>query len=197
VELLRRHDDGAWQELWKALSRRARGLARQRLLRLGLSSHGAESVVVDAFASLDKRVRANKVRPDDTPTSLWPLLAKIVNRKAARRYERERAQKRDRDRVQREADAADPAQAPLAAAVSRELSPEAAAVRAEQLAEALEAVARDDTEGELLLRWMEGWSAEELAQELGLSTEFIELRLNTLWRRLKKYLEDLEGDGGD
>jgi RNA polymerase sigma factor (sigma-70 family) len=193
LDRLQANDLATWLDFWEQYHKRVRGLAKHRLVELGLSGNAAEDVVQEAFTSLWNRVKKGRLKREDSAETLWGLLAQITRRKANKKWIHERAQKRDRSRTQREADAHDPANSPMQGAASSEASP-LDALMAEEFLDLVNRVAHDTTEHEVLLLWFFLEDEEEIARTVGVDPDYVRMLVALLLARLKRLRDDPNTD---
>jgi DNA-directed RNA polymerase specialized sigma24 family protein len=189
LDRLQANDPSTWMDFWEQYHKRVRGLARHRLVELGLSGNAAEDVMQEAFTSLWNRVKKGGLKRADSAETLWGLLAQITRRKANKKWMHERAQKRDRSRTQREADAQDPASSPIQGVAGKEASP-LDALMAEEFLDLLKRVAQDATEHEVLLLWFFLEDEVEIARTVRLDPDYVRILVALLLGRLRKLRDE-------
>jgi RNA polymerase sigma-70 factor (ECF subfamily) len=161
-------------------TRRLIGLARAHLDAKLQHKIDPEDVVQSAYKSFLLRYGGTEVAGQSLD-ALWNLLTVITLRKCADRIRYHRAERRD---VTREAAAASPeGLEPWRETIGREPTPEHAAV----LAETVEQILRDVPAAErpVIELSLQGYSAQEVSQQLGRA----ERSVRRLRERLKRQLE--------
>lgn len=183
---LRRGDSAATRVVWQRYIERLVVLARRQLGRAGRTVADEEDVVVDAFQSFFRGMRANRFAKMETRDDLWQVLAMLVSRKAVnqRRFLRRkkrggvadnfaggRASNSGMGKSWRFADTkASPAPGPEEIAMFREELQH----RMEQL--------DDPLLRKVALLKMEGYSNEEIAAEIDRHERSVERKLNLIRR---------------
>jgi DNA-directed RNA polymerase specialized sigma24 family protein len=160
----------AAQPLWENYFRRLVARARLRLARLPRRAADEEDVALSAFASFCRAAERGRFPDLHDRDDLWQLLVLLTDRKACDLANAQRRQKRGGGNVLDEAALQGPhanaGSSPLAAALSREPSPEFAARAAEECRRLLDALGDDDLR-QVAVRKLEGYSVEEIAAQLG------------------------------
>jgi RNA polymerase sigma factor (sigma-70 family) len=174
---LRAGDDAAAQELWNRYFTRLVQVAQTRLRHLARESSG-EDVALSALKSVMIGVRENRFPDLDDRTSLWPLLVTITARKAISQQRRQLARKRSA--------ANEKPVTEVQAYIGHEPSPEFAVEVADQI-EHLVREMNDEVLGTIVQRKLEGYTHEEIADELGCSPR-------TVIRKLKRIRQEWEED---
>jgi RNA polymerase sigma factor (sigma-70 family) len=178
LERLKDGDEAAAQMLWTRYFSQLVALAGHRLRGLHQGADN-EDVALSVLKSAMVGVQNNRF-PDLTDrTGLWPLLVTMTARKAINEIKRQRTKKRD---VAAEDHAAD-----VYLFAAQEPSPEFALKIAEEV-ERLVAALGDETLRTIVARKLEGYTNEEIAKELDVSTRTIVRKL----RRIRQEWE--EGD---
>jgi DNA-directed RNA polymerase specialized sigma24 family protein len=165
-------------------------LVRVAARRRGLSPrNGAdadeEDAALSAFASFCAGAAEGQFPRMNDREELWRLLVVIAARKVGDQLDRARAQKRggDRNRVKLTSDSTWGAELP--AAFSREPTPEAAAIIAEETDRLLDRLG-DETLQSIALWRMEGHAVDEIAQRLDCTRRTVTRKLEMIrnaWRR--------------
>jgi DNA-directed RNA polymerase specialized sigma24 family protein len=188
---LKEGDDGAAQRLWERYFDRLVRLARKRLQasRRAGADEDEEDAALSAFDSFCGGAARGRFPQLSDREDLWQLLVVITARKAAAQAQRRRAQKRGGDwfRVDASPAAGDAAaEGPglaLEAVVGREPTPEFAAMVAEESRRLLDRLG-DDSLRQIALWRMEGYTNDEIAEQLGCARRTVARRLElvrTLW----------------
>jgi RNA polymerase sigma-70 factor (ECF subfamily) len=163
-------------------TRRLIGLARGHLDARLQHKIDPEDVVQSAFKSFFLRYGEGALGAEGWD-GLWGLLTLITLRKCADRVRHLRAERRDISR-----EAASPAEGaePWREAISREPSPEEAAVLAETVEQVLRGL--DEKERPIFELSLQGYSAQEISESLGRA----ERSVRRLRERLRRQLERLQ-----
>jgi RNA polymerase sigma-70 factor (ECF subfamily) len=178
---LRDRDSEAAREVFNRFAGRLIGLARTRLDGMVRAKVGPEDVVQSVFKSFF-RCQAEGQFDVRNWDGLWSLLVVITARKCGRQLRRFRSAGRD---VRKEVAPPDPGEdsAPGWEALSRDPSPEEAAV----LAETLEQVMRDlnERERQVLGLRLQGYTVPEISTRVGRTEYTVQGILKRVRRRLE------------
>ncbi|MFO0868872.1 MAG: ECF-type sigma factor [Pirellulales bacterium] len=180
IDGLRAGEDAAARRLWESFFDRLLAVARQRLRSTNRAVHDDEDVVLSAFKSFCLGVRNGRFPQLRDREDLWRLLFVITARKIADQFAFQGRAKRSGEREIELSRVAGPSRNGAAdLLLSAEPSPEFAAECADQLRHLLEQLQHEDLQQVAILK-MEGYTNEEIAQQLrrGLST--IERKLRTI-----------------
>jgi DNA-directed RNA polymerase specialized sigma24 family protein len=176
LDQLRAGNPAAAQPLWERYFRRLVGLARKRLQDTPRGVADAEDVALSAFHSFCRGVEAGRFPQLHDRANLWHLLVVITARKAQRFAEHE-------GRLKRGGSARLEEGVNLDQLVGSEPTPEFAAMVAEECRRLFAAL--EDAELERVAqRKMEGYTTDEIAQELGYVSRTVERKLRlirTVW----------------
>ena len=183
LESLRTGDSVAAQNLWNRYFAQLVGVAHQRLNRVSAESSG-EDVALSALKSVVLGVRANRFQDVTDRTNLWPLLVTITARKAISELRRQLAKKRSAKQSQPATD--------LLALISDDPSPEFALQVADEL-QRLVTSFDDETLRKVAFHKLEGYSNEEIANDLGCSTRTVIRKLN----RIRQEWEEIAAQDSD
>ena len=167
LDELRNRNDVAAQELWDRYFAQLVPLAR-RQLRGTARDADEEDVALSALKSAMLGVQHNRFPDLHDRTGLWPLLVTITARKAVNELKRQRTKKRDRASEQPMADEQQIA--------GIEPSPDFAL----RLAEAIQSLVHDLGDATLQTiaqRKLEGYTNEDIAKELNVSTRTVVRKL--------------------
>jgi RNA polymerase sigma factor (sigma-70 family) len=162
--------DDAAQELWNRYFAQLIVVAR-RNLRGMTRDVDEEDVALSALKSAMLGVQNNRFPDLADRTELWPLLVTITARKALNEVKRQRTKKRDSATEQRLAD--------IELVIGADPSPGFAA----QLEEAIHSLVEflgDDSLQLVARQKLEGWSNDEIAQHLGVSTRTVVRKLTRI-----------------
>jgi DNA-directed RNA polymerase specialized sigma24 family protein len=173
-------DAVAVQGLWERYFRRLVGLARKKLAGSPRRSADEEDVALSAFDSFCRNAERGLFPQLLDRDSLWRLLVVITARKSAHLL-------RDENRLKRgggvglHTETAEDAEGPviLDEVLSREPSPEFAALAAEEHQRLLAALGEDELRSVALWR-MEGYTVEEIAARLGYAPRSIKRKLQLI-----------------
>ncbi len=174
--------DQAEHELWGRYFRRLVGLAKMKLGDAPRVAEDEEDVAVSALRSFYSGVAAGRFPDLGDRHNLWALLAKITACKAINQRNRQLAQKRGGGRVLSEGQLASPSsmnQRQLAEFVEEGLTPSFIAAVNEQCQELMSCLP-DDKLRLVAHRKLEGYTNEEIAQELGVVERTIERKLGLI-----------------
>ena len=180
---LKAGDQDAAQPLWERYFQRLVGLARARLrssARPGVVED-EEDAALSAFDSLCTGAMRGKFPLLADRDDLWRLLVIITARKAQDQLQRRRAQKRGGGLVVGESDLVGPGgeEGGFDQIAGREPTPEFALMVAEQCSRLLE-VLGDDTLRRVATLKMEGYTGEEIADQLGCSLRTVANKLKLI-----------------
>ncbi len=189
-------DESAVESLWNRFSERLLGIARQRLREHRRRSSDEEDVVLSAFKSFCLGATAGRYPELDDRQSAWKLLLTITLRKANAELERQFAQKRGGGRVVGESvfgprDASSSAHG-LVGVPDDQLGPDLVVMMDEQCKQLLDRL-NDETLQRIALGKLEGYTNQELAEQLNLSVATIERKLRRIRNEWGKELENGPG----
>jgi RNA polymerase sigma factor (sigma-70 family) len=176
VELWRAGDEHAARQLFDCYVERLVALARRRLSQRLASRVDPEDIVQSVFRTFFGRVKAGQFHVEHQD-DLCKLLVRITVHKTLRQVEFHKAAKRD---VTAEAGQDDEPQERLRELLTREPSPDAAAVFLDQLEHFLSGL--KPQERQILELRLQGYSNEEIAEKLG-----------TYDRKVRRILERIRG----
>jgi DNA-directed RNA polymerase specialized sigma24 family protein len=183
IDQLKAGDRAAIQPLWERYFPQMVRLARQRLRAAPRRLADEEDVALSAFDSFCRRAEAGRFPLLTDRDSLWSYLIIYTVRKASHLIRSECRQKRGGGQVQDETSLAGPDEGPgLAQVLSREPTPELAALVAEEYRLLLERL--PDAGLRSVAQWkLEGYTNDEIASRLGCVRRSVE-RMLQLIRRL-------------
>ena len=184
IARLKAGDQAAAQGLWERYFRRLVSLARHRLRAAPRQAADEEDVALSAFDSFCRGAARGRFPVLQDRDNLWPLLVVITARKAQDLRARENRRKRKPAPVQ---EAAAPAAAPTALEdlIGREPTPAFAAQVAEECRRLLDRLGDEGLRAIALLK-MEGYTDEEVAEQLGCVSRTVRRRLQmirSLWQQ--------------
>jgi DNA-directed RNA polymerase specialized sigma24 family protein len=171
------NQDGA-QKLWDRFSRRLLGLARKRLADAPRRAADEEDVALSAFDSFCRGVENGCFSHLQDREDLWQLLVVITVRKAIDQRTFETRQKRGGAAGGSTLDA-EALGAALDGLLSREPSPELAAIMAEECGRLMELLGDTELQSIALLK-MEGYTDEEIGMQLGCARRTVQRRLRLI-----------------
>ena len=182
---LKAGDQAAAQVLWERYFDHLVRLARRRLAlsrRTG-ADEDEEDAALSAFDSFCAGLAGGRFPRLEDRDDLWRLLVVITARKASAQADRRRALKRGGDFSRLDAAWQDDSFAasadPLIQIVSREPSPEFAAMVADETAHLLDRL--DDPALRQIALWrMEGYTSDEIADRLGCARRTVARRLDLI-----------------
>lgn len=172
----------AEHDLWDRYFRRLVGLARMKLGDAPRGAEDEEDVAVSALRSFYSGVAAGRFPKLGDRHNLWALLAKITACKAINQRHRQLAKKRGGGRVLSEAQIAQPGsmnERQLAEFVEDGLTPDFIIAVNEQCQELMDRLP-DETLRLIAHRKLEGYTNDEIAQELGVVTRTVERKLGLI-----------------
>lgn len=172
----------AEHDLWDRYFRRLVALARMKLGDAPRGAEDEEDVAVSALRSFYSGVAAGRFPNLEDRHNLWALLAKMTACKAINQRNRQLAKKRGGGRVLSEGQIANPGsmnERQLAEFVQDGLTPDFIAAINEQCQELMDRLP-DDKLRLVAHRKLEGYTNEEIAQELGVVQRTIERKLGLI-----------------
>jgi DNA-directed RNA polymerase specialized sigma24 family protein len=179
-------DSAAAQQLWQRYFARLVELARRKLRGSPRRAADEEDVALSAFDSFFRGMEQGRFPRLCDRDGLWGLLATLIARKAAHQRRDERRLKRGGGAAVVRASSSDGDDgALLDQLLSREPTPELAAEVAEEYRRLLRSLDDRVLEAVALAR-MDGYSVEEIAQQLHCSPRSIKRKLNLIrgiWER--------------
>jgi DNA-directed RNA polymerase specialized sigma24 family protein len=171
--------DDAVQTLWERYYHQLVHLARKRLRAAPRGLADEEDIALSAFDSFCRGAATGRYPRLGGRSDLWRLLVTITCRKVADELEREHAAKRDRRRLQNQAERDSMGEGVMARIIGREPSPEFAAVMAEQCHLLLDRLG-DRSLQQIALWKMEGYQNEDIARRMSCSLRSIERKLGLI-----------------
>jgi RNA polymerase sigma factor (sigma-70 family) len=176
IDMLKRGDRAAAEELWDSYIHRLVALARLRLGGMARRAADEEDVALSAFDSLCRRAEGGRFARLTDRDDLWRILVLITERKAIDLMRREGRQSRGDGRVvafsdvesQRPDDVVDPGP-----------TPEFAAQVLDEFRELLERLG-DDSLRSVALAKMEGYTNKQIADRLGCIEKTVERKLRSI-----------------
>lgn len=173
-------DPDAAQRLWVRYFERLVKLAQKNLPEYACRAFDAEDVALSALRCFHQAATEGRYPQLRDRDSLWGLLVLITARKARSYLRRERRKKRGDGTVQGESGfvpaGADPEMAGIDQVIGTQPTPEFAAQTAEECRRLLGLLA-DATLRLIAVRKLEGYTAEEIAEELRCTTRTVQRRL--------------------
>jgi DNA-directed RNA polymerase specialized sigma24 family protein len=191
IRALKQGDQAGAQGLWEAYFRRLVGLAHARLRDSPRRIADEEDVALSAFDSFHNGIRQGRYPSIQERDDLWRLLVVITARKACDYGQHVRRQKRGGGCVVGETElvAGDSSEADgLAQFVGLEPTPEFVAILAEQF-QVLLARMPDVLTRRLAELKFEGYTNEEIAKQLDVTTRTVERKLQLVRTLLKSEAE--------
>jgi DNA-directed RNA polymerase specialized sigma24 family protein len=194
---LKEGDLAAAQPLWERYFARLVGVARGKLkkVRRTSASEDEEDAALSAFNSFCGGIARGRFPQLSDRDDLWKLLVVITARKAMAQAQREGRQKRGGGRVVDEAvlfgagTADDGSIAGLERIAGDGPTPEFAAMMAEEC-ERLLASLDDDSLRQVALSRMEGYTNDEIADQLGCARRTIARRLDLIRKTWMSFVEE-------
>jgi DNA-directed RNA polymerase specialized sigma24 family protein len=164
---------GAAQRLWERYFCRMVHLARARLRTAGI--HGEEEdVALSAFAKFCHAARQRRFPNLTNRDDLWRLLVVVTMRKVSHRRRLEQTQKRGGG-IARPGDC----EPPVDQVVGREPAPDLAALVADELQARIASLKEADLVV-VALRKLDGYTNDEIAEQLGCARSTVERRLRLI-----------------
>jgi RNA polymerase sigma factor (sigma-70 family) len=168
-------DPEAARQLWQGYFHRLVELARKSLKALPRGAADEEDVALSAFDSFCQGAARGRFPRLNDRDDLWQVLFVLTQRKAIDLIQHETREKRDFRKAQPAADQ----NSPLANVAGTEPDPAFAAQVAEEFRRLLSALP-DDGLRALAVRKMEGYTNEEIKDQLGCSLATVERRLKLI-----------------
>ncbi|HVS38466.1 MAG TPA: ECF-type sigma factor [Gemmataceae bacterium] len=186
INLLKGGDRVAVQPLWERYFRLLVSRARAALGAAPRRAADEEDVALSAFGSFCKGVEKGRFPRLDDRNDLWRILLSLTARKAAHQKRDESRLKRGGGAVRPETDLPDAADGDgvLAQAMGAEPTPQFAAEVAEESRRLFDKLG-DDVLRSIAQRKLEGYTAEEIAEQLGCAPRTVNRKLaeiRDLWR---------------
>jgi DNA-directed RNA polymerase specialized sigma24 family protein len=179
-------DPAAVEKLWERYFRRLVSLARKKLADAPRRAADEEDVALSAFNSFCINVENGRFPQLLDRDGLWRLLVVVTVRKAAHLRRDEGRQKRGGGAIhQTETTRADDGSPMLEAILSKEPSPEFAALASEEHERLMRSLGNDELRS--VAQWrMEGYSVEEIAGKLNYAPRSIKRKLQlirSIWEK--------------
>jgi DNA-directed RNA polymerase specialized sigma24 family protein len=181
-------DDADIHRLWSRYFQRLVRLAGTRLPKHCRRAFDEEDVALSAFQSFCERAEGGQFPQLSDRHDLWRLLATLTIRKAIMTIRHQGRQKRGGGHVLGESALMGPADAEgqgMAEFLSREPTPDEAARFCEQYDQLLASL-EHPTLKTIAMRKLDGYSSEEIAGELGITSRTVDRKLQlirTVWER--------------
>jgi DNA-directed RNA polymerase specialized sigma24 family protein len=191
-------DLAAAQPLWERYFARLVGVARGKLKKVRRTSAGEdeEDAAISAFNSFCGGMARGRFPQLADRDDLWKLLVVITARKAMAQAQREGRKKRGGGRVVDEAvlfgqgSGDDGSMAGLERIAGEGPSPEFAAMMAEECQRLLDSL-DDDSLRQVALSRMEGYTNDEIADQLGCARRTIARRLDLIRKTWTSFVEEV------
>jgi DNA-directed RNA polymerase specialized sigma24 family protein len=191
-------DLAAAQPLWERYFSRLVGVARGKLKKVRRTSAGEdeEDAAISAFNSFCGGMARGRFPQLADRDDLWKLLVVITARKAMAQAQREGRKKRGGGRVVDEAvlfgqgSGDDGSMAGLERIAGEGPSPEFAAMMAEECQRLLDSL-DDDSLRQVALSRMEGYTNDEIADQLGCARRTIARRLDLIRKTWTSFIEEV------
>ena len=183
IDQLQLGDPAAVQQLWQRDFHRLVGLARKKLADTSRRVADEEDVALSAFDSFCRNAEQGRFPDLAGRDGLWRLLVVITVRKAGRLVRDQARLKRGGGAVEGAAAAEGPGL--LEEVLSREPDPAFAAAAADEHRLLMAALGDDDLR-RVAQRRLEGYSVEEIAEQLGFAPRSIKRKLQLirgLWEK--------------
>jgi DNA-directed RNA polymerase specialized sigma24 family protein len=191
ISELKAGERAATQPLWEAYFQRLVAHARRQLAGVPRRAADEEDVALSAFDSFCRSAEQGRFPQLHDRQDLWQLLVLLTDRKACNLAHAERRQKRGQGKVLDEAAAAGAAEsgadAPLATVLGHEPSPAFAAQVAEECRRLLGMLGDPELQHVAGAK-MEGYTVQEIAQQLGVVPRTVKRWLQLIRRTWEQEL---------
>lgn len=179
-------DEAAVQAIWERYFEKLVHLARHKLERMPRRAEDEEDVALSAMQSFHEGLVAGRFPCLNDRHDLWKLLVTITARKAAAQRKRHHAQKRGGGRVRGESVFFLPEEGMerdggIAQIIGKQPTPDFACQVAETCGTLLEQLGDEDLQTIALCK-MQGYSNEEIAEELDCAVRTVERKLARIRR---------------
>jgi DNA-directed RNA polymerase specialized sigma24 family protein len=181
---LKAGDPAAAQQLWQGYFQRLVGLARKRLQGASRRVADEEDVALSAFDSFCRGAAGDRFPRLNDRDDLWQLLVMITARKAIDLRQHEGRRKRGGGAAHVEAGSGGDATSvddALGQVIGREPTPEFAAQVAEECRRLLDLLEEPELRAVALAK-MEGYTTEQIAEQLGCVPRTVERKLGLIRR---------------
>ncbi|MCO6455182.1 MAG: helix-turn-helix domain-containing protein [Pirellulaceae bacterium] len=185
LDSLKRGDDEAARQLWNRYFARLVGLARSRLAAAPTRLADEEDAALSAFDSFCRGAEQGRFRQLEDRDDLWQLLVVLTVRKILDQRNYERRQKRAARHADGELAAAELTLEQWDQVLGGEPTPEMAAIVAEEFSRLMGRLEDAELRSIALLK-MEGYTNQEVAEQLGCARRTVQRRLQlikTLWEQ--------------
>ena len=194
IKKVRLGDEAAAQELWDKYSERIVEVARRSLKDSSRRVQDEEDVAVIAFKSLLAGITGGRFPELDHRDQLWRLLMVITTRKAAAAIEKDHRQKRGGGDVRGDSavmvsENEGSVLGGFDGLASENPAPDIAAVMADQTQQLLASLP-DETAQKVAALKIEGFTHQEIADKLDITTRTVERRLKQIRELWQKILSD-------
>ncbi|MDC0935797.1 ECF-type sigma factor [Pirellulales bacterium] len=183
---IKSRDDESARQLWERYAARLLNLARRQLAGQPPGIADEEDIAQSVFAAVCRGAAAGRFRDLTDRDELWWLLLTVTRRKIADQQRRSLAQKRGGGQVASEADLGSPADPAdglrLDDLMADEPTPAFLVMMDEQFDRLLHLL-RDDPLRDVARQRLEGYTVQEIAEAMSLSTRSIERKLQLIRRR--------------
>ena len=176
LDLLKRGDRDAAEQLWTAYIQRLVGLARMKIGGAARRAADEEDVALSAFDSFCRRAEQGQFPRLADRDDLWQLLVVLTERKAIDLMRREGRKMRGEGKVLSLSDEAVPAAERL---LDPAPSPEFAAQAAEEFRRLLSLLGEESLRNVALWK-MEGYTNQQIAGRLGCIEQTVERKLRSI-----------------
>ena len=193
ISKLRGGQNDALQELWERYSDRLVELARQRLENAPKQMADEHDIVNSVFHSLCRGAQAGRLSDLRSRDELWWLLLAITKRKIVDHLRRETAQKRGAGRVATEANLVGDDPTSVAFCVDQLIAPEPSPDLVVMLGEEhdrLLSLLRDDRLRQVASMRIEGYTVQEIADQLQMGKRSVERKLDLIRKRWAEEMGD-------
>lgn len=180
IDQLKAGENEAAREIWERYFDKLLNVARRRLGSIPRRSFDEEDIAVSVFDSLYKGAEAGRFEEMRDRTDLWKLLVTITRQKAVDRIRREVAEKRGGGATRGESvfvnKNAPERMSGIDGMLREDPTPELLVAMEEQNQRLLE-ILRDDTLRKVAVLKLHGYTNDEVADQLGVTTRTVERKL--------------------
>ena len=189
IEGLKANQPTAIEKLWERYSERLVGLARSKLGNAPKAVADEDDIATDVFHSLWRGAQEGRFDDLHHRDQLWWLFVTITQQKVVDHYRRETALKRGNGQVVSMEDLS--TDQGIERLISTEPTPELLAVMDEEYRRLLN-LSKDETHRKIAAWRFEGYTVEEIAKRLDVSSRTVERKLKIIRKQWGLDLSDEE-----
>lgn len=181
-------DESAARQIWNTYFEKLVRLAKAKLGSFPKRMADEEDVAISAMRSFCRAAAAGRYSELEDRNGLWRLLLTITTRKAYRHIRDQKAEKRGGGKVEDEGafdKLGGDGQVGIGEALGKEPTPELVAMFAEESGRMLEALG-DDTLRQIANLKLEGFTNDEIAARLAVTTRTVERKLERIRSKWSK-----------